>query len=353
MRFPFTKCLSGTAIGSSRPGSACSAGGRRGFIALLKIAILECYRMTFAFTADRGDTRLRLDQVLVRRVTGVSRLSRTVAQQWIERGAVTIEGLVARRASAHVREGATVEVMLPRETVLRARPEAERGDLQVVYEDEHLLVVDKPPGIVVHPSYKQLGGTLLNTVLWRMRDRPGLRPGILTRLDKDTSGLVVIALAPDVHATMQRDAAAGAIRKEYLAVVAGVPRPRSGRIREPLARDPTDRRRVVVTPGGADSETIYELTETCQSRGSGLSAPRPLSLVRCELVTGRTHQIRVHLAFKGWPIVGDRLYGTPDDRIARQALHAWRVTFAHPVTREPLELRTGLPEDMASLAGRR
>ena len=322
--------------------------------------------MTFAFTADRGDTRLRLDQVLVRRVTGVSRLSRNVAQQWIESGAVTIEGRVATRASARVREGAAVEVALPPDTAMKARPEAERGDLQVLYEDECLLVVNKPAGVVVHPSYKQLGGTLLNSVLWRVRDRPGLRPGILTRLDKDTSGVVIIALTPDAHATMQRDGAVGGIRKEYLAIVMGVPHPRSGRICEPLARDPNDRRRVVVMPGGADSETIYEVLETRpdasvprtdgppapspHTRSGGTSGAPPLSLVRCELVTGRTHQIRVHLAFKGWPIVGDRVYGTPDERIARQALHAWRVAFPHPVTGTAVALEAPLPEDMDRLA---
>ena len=140
---------------------------------------------------------------------------------------------------------------------------------------------------------------------------------------------------------MQRDAAAGRIRKEYLAIVKGSPRPRSGRIRKPLARDPGDRRRVVVTAGGAPSETRYEV----------LNRDRGLSLVRCELVTGRTHQIRVHLAFKGWPIVGDRAYGTVDDRIARQALHAWRIAFPHPVTRTPIEIEAPLPEDMKLVVG--
>src|SRR6188508_2767129 len=122
-------------------------------------------------------------------------------------------------------------------TERRARPLPEEGPLSIVFEDEWIIVLDKPPGIVVHPTYKNWSGTLLNSVLWRLRDRAGAQPGILTRLDKDTSGLVVIALMPDVHATMQKDAAAGRTTKHYLAVVVGSPDPRQGQIVLPLARD--------------------------------------------------------------------------------------------------------------------
>ncbi len=212
--------------------------------------------------------------------------------------------------------------------------------MTVVFEDEWIIVLDKPAGVVVHPTYKNWSGTLLNSVLWRMRDRAGIQPGILTRLDKDTSGLVVIALTPEVHAAMQRDQIAGRVCKEYLAVVQGSPEPASGAIVRPLARDITDRRRVVVTETGAPSETRYEVIA---------SLPNGLSLVRCELVTGRTHQIRVHLTSGGWPIVGDAMYGVADATIARQALHAWRVRLPHPVTRLPIELEAPIPSDMRSL----
>ena len=221
-------------------------------------------------------------------------------------------------------------------TDLRRRPQPEEGPLTIIYEDEWTLVVNKPAGVVVHPTYKNTSGTILNAVLWRVRDRPGAQPGILTRLDKDTSGLVVIALTPDLHATMQKDAAAGRMAKQYLAIVVGAPDPKQGEIILPLARDLNDRRRVVVTPEGASCETRYDVLSTCEGH----------SIVRCELVTGRTHQIRVHLAARGWPIVGDRVYGEPDARIARQALHAWRVSLLHPVTRQPLELEAPIPADM-------
>jgi 23S rRNA pseudouridine1911/1915/1917 synthase len=193
---------------------------------------------------------------------------------------------------------------------------------------------------VAHPTYKQTSGTVLNGLLWHIRDRASITPGILTRLDKDTSGLMVVALSPVVHAAMQRDAAAGRLRKEYLAAVTVTPDPPSGTITLALARDPHDRRRVVPSPDGAPSETRYEV----------LSPSPHGALVRCELVTGRTHQIRVHLSARGWPIVGDRVYGTADDRIGRQALHAWRVTMPHPVTRVEMSFEAPPPKDMAALS---
>jgi 23S rRNA pseudouridine1911/1915/1917 synthase len=291
---------------------------------------------TFQFIADRGDSRLRLDQIIARRVTSVTHMSRNAAQKWIEAGAVMVDGRVAKRASERVREHATIDIAFPPATVFRSTPGPEPGALDVLYEDEALIAVDKPPGLVVHPSYKQLSGTLLNALLWHVRERHGVTPGILTRLDKDTSGVVIIALTGAVHAVMQRDASAGRIRKEYLAVVHGSPHPPSGVINDPLGRDPDDRRRVIVVPGGAPSETRYEVTRSC---------PGDLSLVRCELVTGRTHQIRVHLSTRGWPIAGDRLYGGGTDRIPRQALHAWRVSLPHPLTRQPLVVEAQLPQD--------
>jgi 23S rRNA pseudouridine1911/1915/1917 synthase len=218
----------------------------------------------------------------------------------------------------------------------RQRPRAEEGPLDIVYEDDWVLALHKPAGQVVHPTYKHATGTLLNAVLWRVRDRAGAQPGILTRLDKDTSGLVVIGLTPEVHAGMQRAMAAGRVAKSYLAIVDGTPQPPGGRVVLPLARSSEDRRIVVVRPDGAHAETHYE---TVAQAG-------PLSLVRCELITGRTHQIRVHLAAHGWPVVGDRVYGKADARIGRQALHAWRVVLPHPVSGDPLDLTARVPDDM-------
>jgi 23S rRNA pseudouridine1911/1915/1917 synthase len=229
---------------------------------------------------------------------------------------------------------------------VRQRPQPEDGPLVVLYEDDAVVVLDKPPGIVVHPTYKNASGTLLNAVLWRYRDRTDVQPGILTRLDKDTSGVVVIALTPGLHAAMQRDMTAGRVTKEYLAVVAGDPEPLQGRIALSLGRSSQDRRVVVVREDGSRCVTDYEVVDswTCTTG--------TLSMVRCQLLTGRTHQIRVHLAASGWPIVGDVVYGEPSGNIARQALHAWRVTLPHPVTRDIMTVVSPLPADVETLIRR-
>jgi 23S rRNA pseudouridine1911/1915/1917 synthase len=310
---------------------------------------------TFHFVADKGDQRLRLDQVLVRRVTVVSRLSRNIAQQWIESGAVQVDGTVVRRPATHIRIGAHVTVALPGSAPRRVRPAAEDTPLDIVFEDEWLLVLNKPAGVVVHPSYKQTSGTLLNAILGRNRNmattqhgpqpgaEPGVQPGIVTRLDKDTSGLVLIALSPAIHATLQREVAAGHVEKRYLAVVGAIPSPPSGRIRLPLGRDPQDRRRMIVTSDGAASDTRYQLLSELDVGG------RHGALVSCTLITGRTHQIRVHLASQGWPIVGDAVYGIPHAQIARQALHAWQLALTHPITGQTLALEAPVPADITAL----
>jgi 23S rRNA pseudouridine1911/1915/1917 synthase len=191
----------------------------------------------------------------------------------------------------------------------------------------------------VHPTYKNWSGTLLNGLLWYVRARTGAQPRIVTRLDKDTSGLVIVALTPEAQARIQQHAAAGCVRKEYLALVHGIPVPSRGVIVLPLGRSADDRRRVVVMPDGQVSETRYEV----------LSSRNGYSLVRCELVTGRTHQIRVHLAARGCPIVGDAVYGPGDGRAPRQALHAWRVALLDPATRTAIQLEAPLPADMMAL----
>ena len=220
----------------------------------------------------------------------------------------------------------------------RQRPQPEPVELTILYEDNAIIALDKPPGMVVHPTYKNTSGTLLNGVLWRYRDRAAVQPGILTRLDKDTSGLVIIALSAALHARMQKER----MRKEYLAVTTRTPAPPSGVITLPLARSPEDRRRVIVSTDGQACETRYAVL------GGFRPAPGEAA-VGCELITGRTHQIRVHLAAIGCPLVGDATYGEASARIGRQALHAWRVTLAHPSTREQLTLEAPLPADIRAL----
>jgi len=266
-------------------------------------------------------------------------MSRARAQRWIADGLVSVDQTPAGRASIHVREGATVEVTLPASSRLREAPRPEPVPLDVLYEDDDLMAINKPAGMVVHPSFRNGSGTLLNGVLWRLRARKDVRPGLVSRLDKDTSGVVVVALSAGAHARIQRDARAGRVVKQYLAVVCGTARPPEGIITLPLRHDPSDRRRIITDPSGAPSETRYRVCST----GDGYS------LVECVLVTGRTHQIRVHLAARGWPIAGDRTYGSADPSIDRQALHAWRFDVFHPATREPLRMEAPMPADMQRL----
>ena len=310
---------------------------------------------------DRGDHGVRVDLVLLRHLRRDERaISRNRIQKWIDAGDVLVNGAPPSRASWRVQAGDDVQVRVPQRQP-RSRPAAQAMNLEVLYEDDDLLALNKPAGLVVHPSYKNAGGTLMNGVLERAKAWPdGSRPGLLGRLDKLTSGVVLIAKRPAVHAALQRAMDARRIDKDYAAIVWGRPSPVRGTIDLALDRDPWDRRRITVTDrGGQPSVTKYERLATNGGNHAGLP---PFSLVRCRLITGRTHQIRVHLLARGWPIAGDAVYGrkrqgadpTPVEEVAfafpRQALHAWRLSLRHPRTNTPLEIVAPLPLDMQTLA---
>lgn len=302
--------------------------------------------MPRTFTTDRGDRDHRLDQAILRHLGEVPRISRTKVQRWIDEGLVTVDGRVARRASVSPAVGATVVVEGPEVMVERARPAAEEQTLAILYEDEALLALDKPPGVVVHPSYKHAAGTLFNGVLGYLGgegDTSGPdAPRLLHRLDKDTSGVLLVSKSLAVHRAAQRAMTGGRATKTYLAVVHGHPRPHEGTITLPLGVDPSDRRRVAVRDDGSPSETRYVV----RARGEGAS------LVECRLITGRMHQIRVHLSANSWPIVGDQVYGRGGDGFPRQALHAWRLTLPHPITGAALVIEAPLPADITTLCDR-
>jgi 23S rRNA pseudouridine1911/1915/1917 synthase len=309
---------------------------------------------TRIITADRGDAGRRLDLVLRRHLGDLDAATRTSVQAWIERGQVTVNGTPVRRVSTRAALGDVVTVSVPPE---RAPPAmaAEAVPLSVLYEDDHLLAIDKPAGVVVHPTHGHAAGTMMNALLWHARAWPaGCRPSLVGRLDKLTSGILLVAKTSSVHASLQRTMR----EKDYLAVVYGRVKVESGQIDLRLGRDRDDRRRVTaVSPdSGVASLTRFQ-------RLAEVAAPRAgLALLRCRLMTGRTHQIRVHLAARGWPIVGDLTYGEPrwtriaDPALAaalrafpRQALHAWRATVTHPVTRDPLRLECPVPTDFNAL----
>ncbi len=321
-------------------------------------------------TANRGDAGLRLDLVLRRHLTDVDTATRTRVQTWIENGQVTVNGAPVRRVAARARLGDVVTVAIPlSDTAPRRAMTAENVRLDVLFEDAYLLALNKPAGMVAHPTYKHAHGTLMNALLWHARGWPdGQRPSLVGRLDKGTSGIVVVAKGAAVHAALQRALASSApafaegfggtgSEKDYLAVVYGRVNVARGNIDLRLCKDRNDRRRVVASVDvGARSLTKF-------IRIARVAAPRAgLSLLHCRLTTGRTHQIRVHLAARGWPLVGDPAYGEPrwshivDATLAaalqafgRQALHAWRVAFTHPFTQERLLVEAPVPPDLDGL----
>jgi 23S rRNA pseudouridine1911/1915/1917 synthase len=307
--------------------------------------------------ATRADVGERLDLVLRRHLTDLDSATRTRVQAWIERGSVAVNGRPVHRSAARAALGDIIGVSLP-----DPRPPtvmgAEAIPLDVLFEDEHFLVINKPAGLVAHPTYRNQTGTLMNALLWHARQWPQpQRPSLVGRLDKLTSGIVLAAKTSAVHAALQRALATPAGEKDYLALVYGRVTVARGTIDLRLARDRADRRRMVASAtGGAPSMTRFE-------RLARVRAPRVgLTLLRCRLVTGRTHQIRVHLSAKGWPIVGDSTYGRREwTRITepllaaalkafpRQALHAWRLRFPHPLTGHQVRIDAPLPQDVASL----
>jgi len=311
------------------------------------------------FQVGQPSAGMRLDLFLA---STCSDLSRSRIQKLIEEGAVRVGGAAVKRSHV-VRAGDEVSVEVPEPRVAAIEPEA--IPLSVLYEDEHLLAIDKPPGLVVHPSPGHGSGTLVNALLHHVRDLGGiggeLRPGIIHRLDRGTSGVLLVAKTDLAHASLSRQMKKRSMRKEYLALVAGIPRVRKGEVSFAVGRDPRDRKRMKAfriaeqLPSGArEARTLYEIEREFFALG--------LTLLRCRLLTGRTHQIRVHLTVSGLPVVGDPVYGRPRyERVKdaglkrklmefpRQALHAQRIAFRHPATNDPIEIVAPEPEDLKAL----
>jgi 23S rRNA pseudouridine1911/1915/1917 synthase len=309
----------------------------------------------------------RLDRVLAARIPV---LSRSRLKALILDGQVTIAGKTILDPSADVKSGDTVNVNLPPPE--DAVPQGEDIPLDIIYEDDQLIVVNKPKGLVVHPSAGHANGTLVNALIAHCGDSlSGIggvkRPGIVHRLDKDTTGLMVVAKNDRAHRHLSKqfaDKLESGLQRGYLAVVWGAADRLKGTIDAPLDRSPINREKQAVREGGRDAVTHWEMRERYIAR-EGKDAGLPVaSLLACMLETGRTHQIRVHLAYTGHPIMGDETYATgfktkgarlaPEARAAlealgRQALHAAVLGFEHPITGEALRFEAPLPADMALL----
>ncbi|MEX2247526.1 MAG: RluA family pseudouridine synthase [Dehalococcoidia bacterium] len=289
-------------------------------------------------TADRDGERL---DVFVARA--LPDLTRSRVQKLIAKAHITVGG---ERAKPGLRliAGQRVAVVVPPPEPIDARPEPIA--LDVIYEDADLLSVNKPPGMTVHPAPGHPRSTLVNAILAHCDDLSGvggaLRPGIVHRLDKDTSGVILVAKSDAAHQALARQLKARTVEKTYLALVEGTPKPPQGVIDAPIARHPRDRQRMTVAEGGREAATAYRVIERF----------RGYSLVEVHPRTGRTHQIRVHLAAISHPIVGDVKYGRPSDLVGRQFLHAWRIAFVHPRTGERVELEAPLAPDLEAALGR-
>jgi 23S rRNA pseudouridine1911/1915/1917 synthase len=280
-------------------------------------------------------------------------ISRAQARRLIDEGLVAEEGgRIRHKAGDKLEGGERLIVRLPAPTP--ATPAAEAVPLSVLYEDEHLLVVDKPAGMPIHPGPGHSSHTLVNALLAHCPDLPGIggvqRPGIVHRLDKDTSGLIVVAKDERAHNGLAAQLKDRQMHKTYLTLVEGRLDPPEALIDAPIGRDPNNRRRMMVRgSGGRDAQTLYRVREFYPIRPGlvgGLSGEGSCTLVEASPITGRTHQIRVHFASLGHSVVGDAVYGKPSRLVPRQFLHAWRLTFRHPIGGRELSFEAPLPEDL-------
>jgi 23S rRNA pseudouridine1911/1915/1917 synthase len=286
----------------------------------------------------------RLDVYLANEIDD---LSRSRIQKLIEQGQVQINGQVCTSKKWDVQEGDRIQIEIPEATPLALQ--AEEIPLDILYEDDSLLIINKPVGLVVHPAPGHESGTLVNALLAHCPNLPGIggiqRPGIVHRLDKDTSGALAIAKTDQAHQNLQAQFKAKTARREYLGVVYGAPKTESGTVDQPIGRHPVDRKKQAVVPiekGGRSAVTHWQMEERLGN----------YTLMRFELETGRTHQIRVHCAFMGHPIVGDPLYSSGRSvgvNLPGQALHAWRLRLQHPVRGDEIEAIAPAPSTFQTL----
>ena len=298
---------------------------------------------------------LRLDRWLADRLP---HLSRSRLKALIEEGAVAIDERTINAPAQRVKPGDHVRIVIPE--AQPAEPAAEAIPLVIVHEDDALLVVDKPAGMVVHPAPGAPAGTLVNALLHHCGDSlSGIggvkRPGIVHRIDKDTSGLLVVAKTDAAHQGLAAQLAEHRMTREYVAFVYGRPVPPAGRIEGAIGRHPVDRKRMAVVTRNGKAAVTHYATEALyrDPRGTVIAAR-----IRCRLETGRTHQVRVHMAHIGHPLIGDPVYGRrrrglrdipPAGSFGRQALHAARLGFIHPATGESLQFSSPLPYDLKQL----
>ncbi len=288
---------------------------------------------------EADDLGIRLDKHLA---TRFSELSRARVQDLIRDGHVTLNGR-STKASAVLKAGDVISMIIPEAAPVGVV--AQDIPLEVLFEDKDILVLNKAPGLVVHPAAGNPDGTLVNALLHHCDDLSGIggemRPGIVHRLDKDTSGCMVVAKNDIAHRRLTEAFAERRLSKIYLAAINGLPKEKSGRIQNMIGRHPVDRKRMAVLMDGAGKEAVTEWEHLATHQAS--------ALIRCKLLTGRTHQIRVHMReCLGHPILGDPIYGHPKRQVVpvtRLMLHAWKLSLNHPIHDQPLSFEAPLPPE--------
>jgi len=292
-------------------------------------------------TLDFNQTE-RIDRFLANHLTD---LSRSRIQALIDQGYVTVNSVLCHNKKDLIKTGDRIQLITPAAEPLDLV--AQEIPLDVLYEDEHLIVINKPAGLVVHPAAGHSDGTLVNALLAHCQELSGIngtqRPGIVHRLDKDTSGVMVVAKSDRAHQHLQLQIQAKTARREYLGIVRGVPKAESGSIDAAIARHKSDRKKMAVVAEGRRAITHWQIKERLGN----------YTLVKFDLETGRTHQIRVHSAYMGWAIAGDPVYGHPNKEVSQyltgQALHAWRLTFTHPISGQLITNIAPLPQNFERL----
>ena len=289
-----------------------------------------------SFTAFEENAGMRIDRFIA---DSAPELTRSAVVRLMEEGAVTVGGKTAGK-NYRMRSGDVVELVLPDPVLPEARPE--NIPLDIVYEDDDLLVVNKPRGMVVHPAAGNPDGTLVNALLYHCGDSLSgingvLRPGIVHRIDKDTSGLLIVAKNDFAHSSLAAQIKEHSFTREYGAVVFGNLKDDSGTVDAPIGRNPNDRKKMCVTQKNSKNAVTHY---TVIRRYKGYTH------IKCKLETGRTHQIRVHMAYIGHPVAGDKVYGVKNEKVSfdGQCLHAKKIGFIHPKTNEYMEFDSELPE---------
>ena len=276
----------------------------------------------------------RLDKVIA---LNMEELSRTMIQEMISKGLVSVNGKVAK-ASYKTKLNDQIEITIENNNELDVEPE--NIPLKIIYEDKDVIVVDKPTGMIVHPSPGIIKGTLVNALLYHCKDLSGIngvnRPGIVHRIDKETSGLLMIAKNDIAHRSLSNQLKTHSVTRRYVALVHGIIPHVQGKIDAPIGRNPNDRQSMTVTrTNSKNAVTNFTVIKRYKS----------MSLIECRLETGRTHQIRVHMSYIGYPVYGDPKYGRrKDDFTHGQFLHAKKLGFIHPVTQKYMEFESELPD---------